>query len=41
MAEGLKGKIRNTGAQVVEAPNPQEKKKSGKVSKGKDLRVKG
>lgn len=36
-----KGKIANTGAQVVEAPNPQPKVKKGKVKKGKDLRVKG
>jgi len=39
MAEKLN--IKNTGAQVVEPIKPQPKVKKGKVTKGKDLRVKG
>lgn len=41
MAEGYKGKIKNSGNQIVEAPNKQPAPKQGKVKKGKDLRVKG
>ena len=41
MAEGYKGKVKNTGNQVVEAPDKMPVKKGGKVQKGKDLRSKG
>jgi hypothetical protein len=34
-------KAKNTGNQVVEAPEKQPTKKAGKVKKGNDLRVKG
>lgn len=35
---GYAGKISNTGAQVVKAPNQSVKKGSGKVKTGSDLR---
>ncbi len=36
-----KPKAKNTGNQVVEAPEKQPEKKGGKVQKDKDLRSKG
>lgn len=41
MENGYKGKVKNTGSQVVEAPVKQPTAKGGKVKKGNDLRVKG
>lgn len=41
MAEGYKGKVKNTGNQVVDAPVKMPAKKGGKVQKGQDLRTKG
>jgi len=42
MAKEYVGKIKNTGTQVIEAPNKMPTSKGGgKVQKGKDLRVKG
>lgn len=41
MAKGYEGKIKNTGTQVVEAPNKMPTSKGGKVKKGNDLRTKG
>lgn len=39
--KGYNGKVKNTGNQVVEAPEKMPVKKGGKVLKGKDLRSKG
>jgi hypothetical protein len=39
--EGYKGKVKNTGNQVVDAPVKMPDKKGGKVKKGNDLRTKG
>lgn len=39
--EGYKGKVKNTGNQVVDAPVKMPDKKGGKVKKGSDLRTKG
>lgn len=39
MGNGYIGKIRNTGSQVVQAPNQQTDGKKGTVKTGKDLRT--
>lgn len=36
---GYAGRIKNTGAQVVKAPNQQTDAKNGVVHKGSDLRT--
>jgi hypothetical protein len=41
MEKAYKGKVQNTGTQIVEAPSKMPVKKGGKVQRGKDLRVKG
>ena len=39
MSNGYVGKIKNTGSQVVQAPNQTTLQKKGTVQTGKDLRV--
>ena len=40
MADGYKGKIENSGVQVVKAPSQSKgKTPSGKVTRGSDLRT--
>lgn len=39
MSNGYVGKIKNTGSQVVQAPNQTTLQKKGTVKKGSDLRT--
>lgn len=39
MSNGYVGKIKNTGTQVVQAPNQSVPQKKGTVQTGKDLRA--
>ena len=39
MSNGYVGKIKNTGTQVVQAPNQSAPQKKGTVKKGSDLRT--